>query len=113
MRDERKLPEAATQFEILLESHPEVAEPWSELANVRMVMQQYSGALDALDHVRALRAEKAGDVFYRALAFDHLNKRPEALESYHRFLEMSQGKLPTQEFQARQRARILEVELRR
>ncbi len=113
LRDERKLPEAATQFEILLESHADVPEPWSELANVLMVMQQYPRALDALDHVRALGAEKAGDVFYRALALDHLNKRAEAIESYRRFLEMSQGKLPTQEFQARQRARILEDESKR
>ena len=113
LRDERKLPEAATQFEILLESHSDAPEPWSELANVLMVMQQYPRALDALDHVRALGAEKAGHVFYRALAFDHLNRRAEAIESYRRFLEMSQGKLPTQEFQARQRARILEDELKR
>ncbi len=113
LRDERKLPEAATQFEILLESHPEVPESWRELANVRMVMQQYPQALDALDHVRALGPEKAGDLFYRALAFDHLNRRPEAIESYRKFLAMSQGQLPTQEFQARQRARILEDESRR
>jgi tetratricopeptide (TPR) repeat protein len=113
LRDERKLPEAATQFEILLESHADAPDAWSELANVLMVMQQYPRALDALDHVRALGAEKAGHVFYRAIAFDHLHQRAEAIESYRRFLAMSQGKLPDQEFQARQRARTLENELKR
>jgi hypothetical protein len=34
-----------------------------------------------------------------------------ALEAYQRFLSMSQGKNPDQEFQARQRARILQREL--
>ncbi len=113
LRDEHKLPQAAMQFSILLESHPEVAETWTEYGNVLMAMEEYPQALDALDHVRALGAENAGHVFYRAVAYDHLKKRPEAIESYHRFLTMSQGKLPTQEFQARQRARILEDELKR
>jgi tetratricopeptide (TPR) repeat protein len=113
LRDEKKLQAAATQFEILLESHADVPDPWRELGNVRIMMEQYPQALDAFDHVRALGPEKAGDVFFRAMAFDHLKKRAEAIESYHRFLEMSQGKLPTQEFQARQRARILEDELKR
>jgi len=113
LRDEHKLPQAAMQFSILLESHPEVAETWTEYGNVLMAMEEYPQALDALDHVRALGAENAGHVFYRAVAYDHLKKRPEAIESYHRFLAMSQGKLPNQEFQARQRARTLEAELKR
>jgi tetratricopeptide (TPR) repeat protein len=113
LRDERKFPQAAMQFSILLDSHPEFPAPWQELANVLMMSQEYPRALDALDHVRALGAEKAGDLFYRAIALDHMNQRKEAVESYRRFLEMSQGKLPTQEFQARQRARILEDELKR
>ena len=113
LRDEHKLPQAAMQFSILLESHPEVAETWTEYGNVLMAMEDYPQALDALDHVRALGAENAGHVFYRALAYDHLKKRPEAIESYRRFLAMAQGKFPNQEFQARQRVRILEDELKR
>jgi tetratricopeptide (TPR) repeat protein len=113
LRDEHKLPQAAMQFSILLESHPEVAESWTEYGNVLMAMEEYAQALDALDHVRALGAENAGHVFYRAVAYDHLKQRPEALESYRRFLTMAQGKFPNQEFQARQRARILEDELKR
>lgn len=110
LRDERKLAEAATQFGILTVTHPEVPEYWSELASVLMVMEQFPRALDALDRVRALGAENAGHVFYRALALDHLNRKSEAIESYNRFLAMSQGKFDTQEFQARQRVRILENE---
>ena len=37
----------------------------------------------------------------------------EALASYQRFLELSQGKNPDQEFQARQRVRTLEKEIKR
>jgi len=113
LRDERKLAEAATQFGILTEIRSDSPEAWSELANVLMAMEQFPRALDALDHVRALGAENAGHVFYRAVALDHLNRKPEAIESYNRFLAMSQGKLDTQEFQARQRVRILENEGRK
>ncbi len=113
LRDERKLPAAATQFEILLESHPEIPETWSELANVLIMLQQYPQALDALDHVHALGGEKPGHVFYRAIALDHLKRKAEAIDSYHRFVAMSQGALPDQEFEARQRARTLEAELKR
>jgi hypothetical protein len=42
-----------------------------------------------------------------------LHQRPEALENYNKFLATSGGKFPDQEFQARQRARLLEKELRR
>jgi len=42
-----------------------------------------------------------------------LKQRPEAVENYNKFLALSQGKFPDQEFQARQRVRILEAELRK
>jgi tetratricopeptide (TPR) repeat protein len=113
LRDQHKLQPAATQFAILTETHPEVSQYWTELGNVLMALGDYPQALNALDHVRSLGAENAGAVFYRAMAYDHLKQRKEALESYRRFLTMSQGKLPNQEFQARQRARILEDELTR
>jgi tetratricopeptide (TPR) repeat protein len=112
LRDEKKLAEAATQFGILTDIRADSVEGWSELASVLMVMEQFPRALDALDHVRALGAENAGHVFFRALALDHLNRKPEAIESYNRFLAMNQGKFATQEFQARQRVRILENERR-
>jgi hypothetical protein len=44
---------------------------------------------------------------------DKIHQQKPALESYQRFLAMSNGQNPDQEFQARQRIRILERELRR
>ena len=46
--------------------------------------------------------------FLRGLVQDRLKLSKEALESYTRFLEASQGKNPDQEFQARQRVKLLE-----
>jgi len=62
---------------------------------------------------RALGAEAPGNLFFRALTHDRLQQRPEAIENYNKFLATSQGKFPDQEFQARQRVRILENELRK
>ena len=74
---------------------------------------QYPQTIAALDRVRALGAENSGHYFFRALALDHLDQRAEAIQNYNKFLAGSQGKFPDQEFQARQRVRILEAELKK
>ena len=73
--------------------------------------EQFPPALAALDKVRSLKAETAGHFFLRGIVEDRLRLQKEALASYTRFLETSQGKNPDQEFQARQRVRILEKEV--
>jgi hypothetical protein len=47
------------------------------------------------------------------MVLDKLHQVKPALASYQRFLELSQGKHPDQEFVARQRSRILEKEASR
>ncbi len=113
LRDQRKLPAAAQQFAGVVRGKPDFAEAWSELASVLVITEQYPPALDALDHVRALGAETAGHMFFRALCLDRLKQRPQAVESYQKFLATAQGKFPDQEFQAKQRVRILENEMRK
>jgi tetratricopeptide (TPR) repeat protein len=109
-RDRREFPIAANQFLAAAKLKPDSAEAWNEAASVLMVAEQYPQALAALDQVRSLNAEIPGDIYYRAIALDKLHQVKPALQSYRRFLEASQGKLPDQEFIARQRSRILEKE---
>src|SRR5262249_11113 len=113
LRDQRKFPAAAGQFAGAVNIKPDFAEGWSELASVLVIAQQYPQALVAFDHLRALKAETTGHLFFRALCHDHLQQRPEALETYRKFLAEAQGKFPDQEFQARQRARIIENEIKK
>jgi hypothetical protein len=47
------------------------------------------------------------------VSHDHLHNQEEALASYERFLALVDGKNPDQEFQARQRVRIISNDLRR
>jgi tetratricopeptide (TPR) repeat protein len=113
LRDQRKFPEAAGEFSASARIDPKSVVAWNELASVLVIAEEYPQALVALDRIRALNAEIPGNFFFRALAYDHLHQRPEALENYNKFLATSGGKFPDQEFQARQRARLLEKELRR
>lgn len=112
LRDQRKSAEAARQFQQAANLRPEAAEAWAELAGMLILEEQHQAALAALDRVKALGAEKAGHMFIRAITLDRLKLRAEALEYYQKFLEASQGN-PDQEFQARQRIRVLERELGR
>ena len=112
LRDQRKFLDAAAQFSAAARIQPDAVTAWNELAAALVIAEQYPQALAAFDRIRALGAENAGNLFFRALAHDRLRQRPEAIENYKRFLAMSQEKFPNQEFQARQRVRILEKELR-
>lgn len=113
LRDQRKFPEAAEQFSAATRIKPDAVDAWNELAGALVIAGQYPQALGAFDHIRALGAENPGNLFFRALSHDRLKQRPEAVENYNKFLAVSQGKFPDQEFQARQRVRILETELRK
>ncbi|SRR5579885_79565 len=110
LRDERKFPQAAAQFLTVAQKKPDSAEAWTELSGIYMVSEDYAQALAALDRVKALGAENPGHWFVRAVCFDHLRQAKEALENYNKFLAASHGEHPDQEFQARQRVRILERE---
>jgi tetratricopeptide (TPR) repeat protein len=113
LRDQRKFPEAAAEFSAAARIDPKSVVALNELASALVIAEEYPQALAAFDRIRALSAEIPGNYFFRALAHDRLHQRPEALENYNKFLATSGGKFPDQEFQARQRARLLEKELRR
>ncbi len=112
-RDQRKFEPAGTQFLTAAQLSPQSVEAWSELAGVLVLLEQYPQALAALDRVRNLKAEAAGHFFLRGMVLDHLHQPKDAIESYNQFLAMSQGKNPDQEFQARQRVKTLELEVKR
>jgi tetratricopeptide (TPR) repeat protein len=110
LRDQRKFPQAAQQFQAAAQRKPDSTPAWTELAGVLVMAEQLPAALAALDRVRALGGEIAGHFFLRAIVLDRLQQRKEALENYQKFLAASQGKNPDQEFQARQRVLLLERE---
>jgi tetratricopeptide (TPR) repeat protein len=110
LRDQRKFAQAAAQFQTAAARQPQSVEAWNELAGVLLISEQYPQAIAAFDHVRALGMEKPADLFFRATAHDHLHQAKEALDNYNRFLAVSKGAFPNQEFQARQRILAIEKE---
>jgi Tfp pilus assembly protein PilF len=111
LRDKRQFPPAAAQFSEAARLKPAEAKTWSDLGGVLYMMEDYPQSLAAFDKARALGEDIPGNWFLRAIILDKLHQVKPALEAYQRFLSMSQGKNPDQEFQARQRARILQREL--
>jgi tetratricopeptide (TPR) repeat protein len=113
LRDQRKFVPAAQQFAAAAKIQPDSVKAWNELAAVLVVNEDYSGGLAALDRVRALGKEVPGDFYYRAISLEKLRQPKPAMEAYRQFLAADGGKMPDQEFQARQRIRIIENELNR
>jgi tetratricopeptide (TPR) repeat protein len=113
LRDRRKFVPAAEQFRTAAKIRPDSVKAWNELAAVLVVNEDYAGGLAALDRVRALGKEVAGDYYYRAISLEKLRQPKPAMEAYRQFLAADGGKMPDQEFQARQRIRIIENELNR
>lgn len=112
IRDQRKFPEAAAEFERATKLKPDNPQAWSELAGVLVMAENYPPALAALDRIAALHAEKPGHVFLRAIVLDKTRDLKPAIESYQRFLEMDNGQDPNQEWQATQRIKLLQKEVR-
>jgi tetratricopeptide (TPR) repeat protein len=108
LREQHQFIPAANQFAAAAKLQPDSKEAWNDLAGVLTLAEQYLQALAALDRVRDLRAEIPGDYYLRAIILDKLHDYKPALESYRRFLATSGGKNPDEEFQARQRSRIIE-----
>ncbi|SRR5579883_664301 len=111
LRDQRKFSDAAQQFLAASKLKPEAWQPWNEISGIMIAAEQYPQALQALDQVRARNAETSAHFYLRAISLDHLHQLKDALANYNKFLEMSQGKMPDEEFKARQRARIIRSEL--
>jgi len=112
-RDGHDYKTAAAQFLAAANSKPNSVEAWNEAAGALIMAEQYGQALAALDKIHNLNADKPGDLYFRAVVLDKLHQVKPALASYQKFLQVSEGKFPDQEFIARQRSRLLEKEANR
>lgn len=111
LRDGKKFLPAATQFAEAAKIKPADASPWSDLGVALYSADQLPQSLAAFDRARDLGENTPGNWFMRAIILDKMQQKKQALAAYRKFLDMAQGKLPDQEFQARQRARIIQSEL--
>jgi tetratricopeptide (TPR) repeat protein len=113
LRDEHKYVPAANEFLAATKIHPDSLPAWKELAAALVISKNFPEAIAALDRAKALAPETPGQLYYRAISLDSLKQHKPAIEAYRSFLALDGGKLPDQEFLARQRIRIIESEMQR
>jgi tetratricopeptide (TPR) repeat protein len=112
LRDQRQFAPAAQQFLAAAQLQPDSRESWSELAGMLVMMENFPQALKAYERLEALGETAPGLHFFKALCQDRLQLRPAALASYEKYLSLSSGLNPDQEFQARQRVLTLKREVK-
>ena len=111
LRDKRQFEPAANQFYAAAKLRPAEAKPWTELGGMLYMAGDLPQALTAFEQAAAKGESGAGNWFLRAIILDKLRQIKPAKDAYEHFLAMSEGKNPNQEFQARQRVRILQREI--
>ncbi len=111
LRDRKQYTAAATQFYSAAKLKPGEPKTWNELGGMLYMTGDLPPALAAYNKAHELGDDSAGNWFLRAIILDKLKQLKPALDAYQHFLSMSQGKNPDQEFQARQRVRIIQREL--
>ena len=103
-----QLDQAYSVFDRATQIDPANVDGWSGLA----FTASKSGHPDVTLHALTMRSrylpENASTLWLWAIAYDSLHQKTQAAAYYHRFLSASGGKLPDQEWQARQRLQILE-----
>src|SRR5262245_12479848 len=111
LRDRKQFAPAARQFYEAAKLKPSEPKPWTELGDMLYMLGDYPQALGAFQNAEKAGENSAGNWFLRAIILDKLKQLKPAKEAYERFLGLSGGKNPNQEFQARQRVRILDREI--
>jgi len=113
LRDGRQYAPAAGQFAAAVQLKPADAAAWRDLGDMLYLTGDLARALVAFEKARQLGEDTPGNAFLRAIILDKQKQLKPALEAYRQFLSMSQGKNPDQEWQARQRVKLLEREVER
>jgi Flp pilus assembly protein TadD len=87
------------------------ADALRDLADAFYLSENYAAALEAMDRLAKLETPRPGSWFVRAICYDKLARKSEAIEAYQKFLDQDNGQHDTQDFQARQRILVLQKEL--
>lgn len=108
---EFKYEDAQNVFLQAVSLDPKSVAGFSGLAFAANGTKQYPLVLKALDARAGLTAENPSTLFLRAVAYDNLHMKDQAIDAYHRFLDAAAGgPLADQIWQAQQRLLALEGE---
>jgi tetratricopeptide (TPR) repeat protein len=100
--------EALRAFQAATQADASSGDAWNGLAFAAFETHQPQITLQALEARSKILPENATSLFLWATAYDTLHDKKQAVVYYHRFLDQAAGKLPDQEWQARQRLTLME-----
>ncbi len=106
---------AGAQAELLqaVKLKPALGVAYGDLALAASDNKNYVLTIQALEQRAKYLPENPGTYFLRATAYDHLKVYKDAAEFYRRFLQVSDGRFPDQEWQARHRLIAIDPKNRR
>jgi superkiller protein 3 len=104
-------PAAVRALEQAYARNPQSADALRDLSDAFYLNENYAAALDAMDRLAKLETPKPGSWFVRAICYDKLLRKAEAIDAYQKFLDQDGGQHDTQDFQARHRILVLQKEL--
>lgn len=111
---ERKLyREAAEQYREATVLQPQSPDGYRDLASALYLLGEYQAAVAALGKISEMKQDTAGTYFLRAICLDKLRILKPALGNYQKFLAVSKGENPDQEFQARHRSKTLMLDIQK
>lgn len=111
--DQQKFGEAEAEFRSALKLDPGNREALQGLATALYLQKRYADAIPLFENFTRAADAPPGLFFVLATCYDHLKDRVRALAAYERFLQLSTNRSPDQEWQARQRVKLLRRELRK
>ena len=82
-----------------------------ELVNAFFLNGDYPETLGAMDRLAKLEEPQPSSWFVRAICYDKMSRKAEAVAAYQKFLDLNHGQNDTQDFQARHRIVTLQNEL--
>jgi superkiller protein 3 len=102
----QSFPEAAQHYLEAVKRNAALVEAWNGLAFSLYRVENYQGALKALDESNARASEKPANMFLRAIIQDKLQLYEEAKASYEKFLAQGAG-MEDEEFKSRERLKVI------
>ena len=109
--EKRELATAQRELRTALEIDPKWTDALRDLVAVYYLAEQYDAALQVIELLDKRETLSGGSWYVRAICYDKLGRKQEALASYKEFLAGDYPRTDREEFQARGRIKALTHEL--
>lgn len=107
----RDFPAAERELRKALSLDGKQTDALRDLISTEYLAGNYVGTLELLDILEKREPPKPIVLFVRATCYDKLQRKQEAIDTYQKFLAVSDGSSDKEDFQARERLKVLQKEL--